>query len=124
MVALLAAGCAALAGQKPPRSMAWRVNLGRAPLAARELGNPFAGQPEALMAGRKLFRQNCAECHLPDGRGQRRAPDLSSPVIRNAPPGVLFWYLRNGNLNAGMPSWSRLPDQRLWQIVTYLKSER
>jgi len=25
-------------------------------------------------------------------------------------------------LKQGMPSWSRLPDQRLWQIVTYLKT--
>ncbi len=39
-----------------------------------------------------------------------------------APPGVLFWFLKNGNLKEGMPSWSRLPDQRRWQLVTYLQT--
>jgi len=38
------------------------------------------------------------------------------------PAGALFWFL-NGNLKHGMPpSWSRLPDERRWQLVSYLKS--
>jgi len=35
---------------------------------------------------------------------------------------VLFWFLRNGNLRQGMPSWSGLPDQQRWQIVSFLKT--
>lgn len=42
--------------------------------------------------------------------------------MHNAPPGVLFWFVKNGALKEGMPAWSRLPDQRLWQIVTYLQT--
>jgi len=37
------------------------------------------------------------------------------------PAGALFWFLY-GNLKHGMPSWSRLPDERRWQLVSYLKS--
>lgn len=35
---------------------------------------------------------------------------------------ALFWVLRNGSRAAGMPSFSQLPDRRLWQIVEYLQS--
>jgi hypothetical protein len=41
--------------------------------------------------------------------------------VERASPGTLFWLLRNGKLDRGMPSWSKLPDQQRWQIVTYLK---
>jgi hypothetical protein len=44
--------------------------------------------------------------------------------VQNATSGELVWFLRNGNLWLGMPSWSGLPVQRRWQIVTYLKSLR
>lgn len=120
--ALLFASCVALSEQKARESQELGAELGKAPAAARERLNPYAGQPEAILAGKKLFRRHCAECHGADGHGQDKAPDLRSPIIQKASPGTLFWFLRNGNLKEGMPSWSRLPDQRLWQIVTYLKT--
>lgn len=73
-------------------------------------------------AGQKLFRRHCAECHGANASGSGKAPALRSTTIRNAPPGALVWFLKNGNLRAGMPSWSGLPEQRRWQIVAYLKS--
>jgi hypothetical protein len=57
----------------------------------------------------------------PEAR-RERAPDLHSPVVREAAPGTLFWFLKNGNLKEGMPSWSRLPDQQIWQLVSYLRT--
>ena len=44
-------------------------------------------------------------------------------MVQNAPAGVLFWYLTNGDLRAGMPSWSRLPEAQRWQIATFLKAQ-
>lgn len=76
----------------------------------------------AAAAGHKLFRRHCAECHGGDGQGLGRAANLHSSVIQHAPDGSLFWVVRNGRIRRGMPSWSQLPDQQLWQIVTYLKS--
>jgi mono/diheme cytochrome c family protein len=96
--------------------------IAAAPIATREWHNPYEDQPDAIAAGKKLYLQHCAECHGNDARGRGRAMNLRSPGVQNATPGELVWFLRNGNLWRGMPSWSGLPAERRWQIVTYLKS--
>jgi cytochrome c oxidase cbb3-type subunit 2 len=108
-----------LAAQEPAKL---GNELAQAPPDASARQNPYQRQPDAVVAGKKLYRRHCATCHGAEGRGRDKAPDLHSPIIQKASPGTLFWFLRNGNLREGMPSWSRLPDQRLWQIITYLKT--
>jgi mono/diheme cytochrome c family protein len=98
--------------------------IAQAPVEARHWRNPYEGDANALLAGKKLFLQHCAECHGENARGLGHAVNLHSPGVQNATPGELVWFLRNGNLAAGMPSWSRMPVERRWQIVTYLKSFR
>jgi mono/diheme cytochrome c family protein len=100
------------------------AQLSKAPSSARAMRNPFADQPQAAAAGRKLYQQHCAQCHGGEAHGLERAADLHSRTIQTAPDGSLFWALRNGRLRQGMPSWARLPDQQLWQLVTYLKTLR
>jgi mono/diheme cytochrome c family protein len=95
--------------------------LRQAPGKAQSRKNPYAGNSEARIAGKKLFLRYCAECHGEDGRGSDDAPPLQSELVRSAPPGALVWFLKNGNLRRGMPSWSRLPEAQLWQIVTHLQ---
>ena len=73
-----------------------------------------------VRAGQKLFARYCAECHGPTGQGTDRAPALQS-YVKNSQPAMLVSFIKNGKLRAGMPSWSRLPDQRLSQIVSYLQ---
>ena len=111
-----------LARRKPPKPEELGAELRKAPAKVDFLKNPYAGQGDALSAGEKLFKRHCAECHGLDGRGREKAPDLHSPVIQSISPGRLFWFLKNGNLKEGMPSWSKLPDQQRWQLVTYLQS--
>ncbi len=113
---------AACFGERQNRS-AKESRLWHAPPAARSWQNPYEGQPDAVRAGQKLFRRYCAECHGQDAQGSDRAPDLHS-AVRDAAPGELVWFLKNGDLPAGMPSWSRLPDQQRWQIVTFLRTLR
>lgn len=96
--------------------------IAQAPAKARTWKNPYENQPDAISAGAKLYRQHCAECHGDDARGIGHAADLHSTGVQNATPGELAWFLRNGNLAYGMPSWSGLPEQRRWQIVSYLKT--
>jgi mono/diheme cytochrome c family protein len=60
----------------------------------------------------KLNRQHCAECHGANGLGTDRAPHLHAPEVQPATPGELEWFLRNGNLLRGTPSWSGIPEQR------------
>jgi mono/diheme cytochrome c family protein len=53
--------------------------------------------------------------------GHGRVPALDGAAIREAPPGRLFWILRNGSLRTGMPSFASLPEPERWQIVAFLR---
>ncbi len=97
----------------------WMIKV---PDKARAKPNPFAGDATAVAAGAKLYRQNCASCHGDDATGMDHHPSLHSERMRAASPGELEWLLKNGSMKNGMPSWSRLPEQQRWQIVSYLKS--
>jgi len=97
------------------------VWMTRVPEKKRQRQNPFDSASNAVAAGAKLFRQNCASCHGDEGTGRDKHPNLHSDRIRNATPGELEWLLNNGSLKNGMPSWSRLPEPQRWQIVSYLK---
>ena len=98
------------------------AQLTKAPYKLRAKKNPFAEDRDALLAGRKLFEQHCAECHGSTAEGGRRAPSLRAPEVQEATSGILFWILTNGVVRRGMPVWSKLPEAQRWQIVTYLKS--
>ena len=97
----------------------WRDEV---PPKFRLRSNPYAGQPDAAKAGGKLYSRYCAPCHGRDANRLRRAPSLRSREVKGASAGELFWLLRNGNLRHGMPSWSHLPDEQRWQIVTWLQT--
>jgi mono/diheme cytochrome c family protein len=83
--------------------------------------NPYVADQSASAAGGKLFEQHCAECHGKGGLGEHGHPALVSARVRHASDGELQWLLRNGSLWNGMPSWSSLPEQQRWQIITYLR---
>lgn len=106
-----------------PKHHGWDyAALAKAPEKARAKRNPLASDPHALLAGRKLFEEHCSECHARSAEGGRRGPSLRALEVRQAAPGALFWILTNGVVRRGMPVWSKLPDEQLWQLVTYLKS--
>ena len=85
--------------------------------------NPLADKPESVNAGALLYRKHCLQCHQADGAGDgHKKPSLKTDRIRAATDGDLEWFLRQGNLAHGMPSWSSLPEAQRWQIVTYLRS--
>lgn len=96
--------------------------LERVPEADRSRTNPFAGQADAVSAGSKLFADHCSKCHGSDALGRGKRPSLRSKEVQRAADGQIFWFLRNGNLSRGMPSWSSLPEPSRWQIITYVKS--
>lgn len=77
-----------------------------------------------IRAGGKLFAQHCASCHGIDATGGKRAPSLHAPAVQAIPDVALVQFLTDGDLAKGMPSWSRLPEERRWQLVSYLKSLR
>jgi len=92
-----------------------------APASAALMKNPYSSNANAAAGGKKLYAQNCAQCHGNNLQGMGPAPALESRSVKEAKPGELFWFITNGDLNNGMPSWASLPKQQRWQIVTFLQ---
>jgi mono/diheme cytochrome c family protein len=100
----------------------WMKNV---PLRDHERTNPYEGQANAVLAGRRVFSDHCARCHGENADGTRKRPPLRSErVQQQASEGDLHWLLVNGNMAKGMPSWSKLGDPQIWQVITYVKSLR
>jgi glucose/arabinose dehydrogenase len=93
-----------------------------APASAETVKNPYAGQANAVLAGREVYAHNCATCHGAAGEGSGNVPPLSGGPALTASDGAIFWYITRGDVENGMPSWSRLLAQQRWQVVTYVKS--
>lgn len=85
--------------------------------------NPFGVQPEATAAGELLYRDHCLQCHKANAMGDgHRKPPLRSTRIQSVTDGDIEWFLRQGDLGHGMPSWSSLPEAQRWQLIAYLRS--
>lgn len=86
--------------------------------------NPLSGNPDAIAAGALVYRDHCAQCHQAQaqGDGHKRPSLRSSEHLRNASDGDIEWFLRQGDLAHGMPSWSSLPQLQRWQLVAFLRS--
>ena len=104
-------------------AVAQGLGFRNAPASASQMKNPYSGDAQAAAGGKKLYSQNCSQCHGNNLHGIGPAPTLVSPSVKSASDGELFWFVTNGDLNKGMPSWSNLPKQQRWQIVTYVKSK-
>src|ERR1700761_3785807 len=91
------------------------------PFEAKMSVNP-APDPSDVAAGKDLYREKCETCHAYDGGGRTpigsnefpRVPTLRSPAIAATSDGELFYHIRNGIRNTGMPAWD-LPDRQIWQ---------
>jgi len=120
LTVLVLASISATAGKKS-ESTAYS-QLAHVPDDARTRANPLETDPDAVKAGRKLYERHCASCHGATGENGRKGPSLLVPEIQTASSGALFWVITNGNVRAGMPVWSKLPEPQRWQITRYLKS--
>jgi len=99
---------------------AWLENV---PQRDREKVNPYRGQPDAVAAGQRIFLDHCAHCHGAEAEGTKKRPSLRSErVQQQATDGDLHWLLVNGNRGQGMPSWVKLGDPQIWQVICYVKS--
>ncbi|HEY2471288.1 MAG TPA: cytochrome c [Terracidiphilus sp.] len=95
----------------------------RVPAKDHTRSNPLATRPENVSAGALVYKEHCAQCHRSDGLGDgHKKPPLRSNHIKSASDGDLEWFLRQGDLGHGMPSWSSLPEAQRWQLIAYLRS--
>src|SRR3977135_3483306 len=102
-----------------PSRQAQNQNFHNAPASAKEVKNPYEGR--RLASEKPLYHLRCARCHGENGEGSGNIPALASGRAQSASDGELFWYITKGDVNNGMPSWSTLPRQQRWQIVTYVR---
>ena len=90
--------------------------------------NPLGGDPADIAAGQDIFRQKCEVCHAYDGSGKTeigageypRPPALRS-LVASMTDGEIFYHIRNGIRNTGMPAWS-MPEGQIWQLVLYIRN--
>jgi glucose/arabinose dehydrogenase len=93
-----------------------------APATTKQLKNPYAAQRDAAEAGGRTYANDCVGCHGQSGNGGGNVPSLVNETIRTASDGELFWFITEGDVNSGMPSWAGLPEPQRWEVVTYLRS--
>ena len=95
----------------------------KVPQREHDHANPYQSQADAVAAGKRLFGDHCAPCHGENAEGKKKKPALTSERIQQqATEGDIHWLLVNGNMGRGMPSWAKLPDPQLWQLIAYIKS--
>ena len=83
--------------------------------------NPVQGDPKAAERGMKYFISfNCIGCHAANGGGGM-GPALSNNIfIYGAQPENIYLSIYQGRPN-GMPAWGAvLPDNVIWDLVTYI----
>jgi predicted CXXCH cytochrome family protein len=98
------------------------------PEESRNQRNPLGTDAADVVAGRDLFREKCEICHGYDGSGRTqigggeypRAPTLRT-LIASMTDGEIFYHIRNGIRNTGMPAWS-MPERQIWQLVLYMRN--
>ena len=96
---------------------------------AEKQPNPVTATDENLIAGAEVYDELCARCH---GTPRRGASVLGASFYPPAPQfavkgstytdGELFWIVKHGIRNTGMPAWGRLlTDQDIWKVVAVLR---
>jgi len=99
---------------------AWLAGV---PAREHDKNNPFKDQPDAISAGRRVYLDHCSHCHGESAQGTKKRPALTSDRVQHqASEGDLHWLLVNGSMKKGMPTWSKLGDPQIWQLIRYLKS--
>ena len=100
--------------------------------------NPIDPTEEHLMAGMKLFKNDCAGCHGTPDTASKNEADLvlypNAPQFAlhpsRKPDYQLFWIVKGGIRYTGMFAWSGqfapdtsgrdVSDEKIWTIVTFL----
>ena len=96
--------------------------------SAKGLTAPLAPDDPTLLAGMKLYRNNCAGCH-----GGSRGPSLwgsknyypRAPQFSDHAPDLtvpeIYWAIKHGIRYSGMGAWNgMMDDEDIWRIALFL----
>ena len=73
----------------------------------------------------------CKQCHGMQGNGNGAMALNLNPKPRNftckvtmekISDGQLFWIIKNGSPGTSMPSYKYLSDEKVWQLIQYIRS--
>ncbi len=101
-----------------------------------EIGDVNIDEPTAgidqLASAKRVYKENCAECHRDDGTGGPigidgrtiRVPDFTSDQAKRLPDKAYLRYIRNGDGEEGMPAFKdRLSNKEMVGLVKLIRSE-
>ena len=105
--------------------MALRASMGH----AADQKNPLPFNDDTMLAGARLYKQNCAVCHgipgqPPTAIAKGMFPDPPQlfekrGMVTEDPEGDTFWKMTHGIRLTGMPGFqSTLSDTERWQLTT------
>lgn len=85
-------------------------------------GNPLGRDPDAIKAGDALFHERCAVCHGQQAQGAMASNLVRTRSVRRGSVDALFELIRNGIPGTEMPPQPDLPAERIWEVISYLRS--
>ncbi|MBM3749819.1 MAG: c-type cytochrome [Acidimicrobiia bacterium] len=104
------------------------------PATAAEEKNPLPMNAATLAGGKRLYDQQCLNCHGATGKGDGPDADKkyadtmdltqAARAARNS-DGQVFYKIWNGRLNPKMPAQSAdMTRDQVWAVVAYVQSLR
>jgi mono/diheme cytochrome c family protein len=93
--------------------------------------NPLEANYDALSRGKRFYSMHCVKCHGENGMGdtemreflETHPSDLTNGEWKyGARDGDIFNAIKNGAGNDMPPFETKLNDERIWQVVIYLRS--
>ena len=91
--------------------------------------NPVETTEDNLKSAAIVYRATCSQCHgAPNGSPTLMGKSFYPPAsqlgagLNEYSESQLFWVIKHGIRNTGMPAWSGLlPDESIWELVSLLK---
>jgi len=91
---------------------------------------PIPADEPTLLAGARIYREQCSVCHGLDGRPETAIAKGMFPhppqffkgdTVTDDPPGETYWKAANGIRLTGMPGYQgSLTETQLWQVSLML----
>jgi mono/diheme cytochrome c family protein len=96
--------------------------------AAPKVANPTAADEANLVAGARLYRENCTLCHGDPAHPKSPLADSLNPPApqfmsdqADMPENQNLYIIEHGIRWTGMPGWGRvLSEEQIWQVVSFL----
>jgi mono/diheme cytochrome c family protein len=130
--AYLRLGYAEVRGDLPPSNWESSLMFSAAHASVRrrapEVPNPVSPTNENLIAGAKIYTDECSGCHGAVGKTDQIGDSLYPPIPQLPAVGTtyteaqIFWVAKHGIRLSGMfanGKWDS--DQKLWTVAAYIK---